>query len=300
MGLSRRQVIAGALAGVSGAAAQLRTGNGPRVRLTPAVCLYSQVLIKIPYDELGTILRDLGADGCDLSVQAGGHVVPEQAPVDLSRSIEAVTGAGLDVPVITTSYTSLDNGTIRNVAAIAGDMGVPLFRTGVWKYGAAEPEARLAEVQRDVAGLAALARAANMAAAVPNVAGENVGAAVWDIHNIIRGVDPRYLGYDFDPGYAMQEGGVGGWITALRLVLPRLKMLTVRDFYWNKEGAWKPVPCALGEGMVDWGKVFTALARIKFAGPISVQVDYQPKNELTAIRRDLEFVRKQISAVYRS
>jgi L-ribulose-5-phosphate 3-epimerase len=300
MGLSRRQVIAGALAGVSGAAAQLRTGNGPRVRLTPAVCLYSQVLIKLPYDDLGTILRDLGADGCDLSVQAGGHVVPEQAPVDLSRSIEAVTGAGLDVPVITTSYTSLDNATIRNVAAIAGDMGVPLFRTGVWKYGSGEPEARLGEVQRDMAGLAALARAANMAAAVPNVAGENVGAAVWDIHNIIRGLDPRYAGYDFDPGYAMQEGGVGGWSTALRLVLPRLKMLTVRDFYWNKETTWKPVPCALGDGMVDWGKVFSALARIKFAGPISVQVDYQPKNELTAIRRDLEFVKKQIAAAYRS
>jgi L-ribulose-5-phosphate 3-epimerase len=298
MGLSRRQVIAAGLAGASRAAAQNRTGNGPRVRLTPPVCLYSQALIKIPYDELGAILRDLDADGCDLSVQAGGHVVPEQAPVDLSRSIEAVTGVGLDVPVISTAYTSLDNATIRNVAAIAGDMGVPLFRTGVWKYGASDPETRLAEVQRDLAGLAALARAAKMVAAVPNVAGEYVGAAIWDIHNIMRGLDPRYAGYAFDPGYAVEEGGVGAWSVALRLVLPRIKMLVARDFTWNKDGVWKPVPCPLGEGMVDWPKIFAALARIKFVGPISVQVDYQPRNELTAIRRDLAFVKKQIAAAY--
>src|SRR5271166_875964 len=73
MELSRRQLLAG-MAVASPAAAQYRPGNGPKPRTTPAVCLYSQLLIKIPYDELGPILRDLGVDGCDLSVQAGGHV----------------------------------------------------------------------------------------------------------------------------------------------------------------------------------------------------------------------------------
>ena len=39
------------------------------------------------------------------------------------RAVEAVTGVGLDVPVITTAYTSLADPTIRNVVAIAGRWG---------------------------------------------------------------------------------------------------------------------------------------------------------------------------------
>jgi sugar phosphate isomerase/epimerase len=300
MALTRRQLLAGAAVSANRALAQFRPGNGPKVRTSPAVCLYSQVLIKIGYDELGPVLRSLGLDGCDLSVQAGGHVVPAQAPVDMMRSVEAITGVGLDVPIITTAFTSLADPATRNVLAICGEMGVPLFRTGVWKYSAAEPEARLAEVQRDILGLASLARAVNMGMAIPNVAGENIGASTWDLNSIIRGIDPRTVGYSFDPGYAQEEGGVGGAGVALRLAGPKLKAVTVRDFTWVKDGsgAWKPQPCPLGEGMVPWAKFFQTLARLKFTGPITLPLDYQPQDELGSIKRDAAFVRKQISAAY--
>jgi L-ribulose-5-phosphate 3-epimerase len=300
MSVTRRQVLAGLATGVT-AAAQFRPGNGPKVRTTPAVCLYSQVLIKVPYDELGQVLRGIGVDGCNLTVMPGGHVVPEQSAVDLMRAIEAITGVGLDVPVISTNYTSLADPTIRNVVAIAGEMGVPLFRAGHWKYPATgDIEARLAEVQRDMAQLAAIARAVNMAVAIQNVAGENVGAAIWDTNMLIRGLDPHNIGYDFDIGDAVAEGGVGGWSVALRLALPRIKMVTVRDFVWSKgaNGVWTPTPCPLGDGMVEWPKLFTALAHARFAGPISLPVDYHPKDELAAVRRDIDFVRKQVAAAY--
>ncbi len=284
----------------SPALAQLRGRNGPKPRSTPAVCLYSQVLIKVPYDELGPVLRSLGVDGCDLSVQHGGHVEPEQSAVDLMRAVEAVTGVGLDVPVMTTTYTTVADPTIRNVAAIAGEMGVPLFRAGQWKYTAADPEMRLGEVQRDLAGLAALARAVGMAVAVQNVAGENVGAAIWDINMVVRGMDPATVGYDFDIGYALAEGGMGAWSVALRLARPRLKMVTLRDFTWTKDagGAWKMSPCPLGEGMVDFPRFFQMLAQARFVGPISLQLDYAPKDELGSLRRDVDFVRKQVKAAY--
>jgi sugar phosphate isomerase/epimerase len=299
MSVTRRQIFAGLAAGAT-AAAQFRPGNGPKPRNTPAVCLYSQVLIKVPYDELGGILRSLGVDGCDLTVMPGGHVPPAQSAVDLMRAVEAVTGVGLDVPVITTAYTSLADPTLRNVAAIAGEMGIPVFRTGTWKYGPGEPEARLAEVQRDIAGLASMARAVNMALAIRNVAGDYVGASVWDTHMLIRGLDPRSVGFAYDVGDAVAEGGAGSWLTALRLVLPRLKMVVARDFVWGKDasGAWKRTPCPLGEGMVDWGKLFESLARVRFTGPISLPVDYEPKDELAAIRHDVEFIRKHVAAAY--
>jgi sugar phosphate isomerase/epimerase len=300
MGLTRRQLLASAVLCAPPVTAQFRAGNGPKVRTTPAVCLYSQLLIKVAYDELGPVLRSLGVDGCDLSVQAGGHVLPENSAVDLMRAIEAITGVGLDVPVITTSYTNLGDATIRNVAGIAGEMGVPVFKAGHWKYTpGTEIEMRLSEVQRDLAGLAAMARAVNMSLAISNLAGENVGEAVWDINMMIRGTDPRTVGYDFDIGSATVEGGMGGWSVALRLALSRLKMVTVRDFVWTKEAAgWTLTPCPLGEGMVDFPKFFAMLARAKFAGPISIQMDYRPKDELSAIRHDVDFIRKQVNTAY--
>jgi sugar phosphate isomerase/epimerase len=299
MGVTRRQLFAGMAAGAT-AAAQFRPGNAPKLRTTPAVCLYSQVLIKVPYDELGMILRGMGVDGCDLTVMPGGHVPPAQSAVDLMRAVEAVTGVGLDVPVITTAYTSLADPTIRNVAAIAGEMGIPIFRAGVWKYGAGEVETRLTEVQRDIQGLAAIARAVNMAVAIRNVAGENVGASVWDAHMLIRGMDPRTVGFCYDVADAAAEGGGGSWSTTLRLALPRIKMVVARDFVWGKDaaGAWKRTPCPLGEGLVEWAKLFEALARVRFTGPISLPVDYEPKDEVSAIRHDVEFIRKHVAAAY--
>ncbi len=302
MGLTRRELLASAASATLVAAQSRpgpRSGNGPKVRTSPAVCLYSQLLIKVPYDELGEVLKGMGVDGCDLSVQRGGHVPPENAGLDLMRAVEAITGVGLDVPVITTAYTSLADPTIRNVAAVAGEMGLPIMRTGRWKYNAGDLEARLLEVQRDISGLASLARAVNMSLAIQNTGGDYVGAAVWDLHMILRAMDPRAAGYAFDPGFATAAGGPDGCAMTLRLAAPRLKMVTVRDFFWAKNGtAWKMTPCPLGEGMVDWPGFFGTLARARFVGPVSIEMDYQPKDELTAMRHDIDFVRKQIAAAY--
>ena len=310
MGLTRRQIFAG-MAGVVAAAAQQQgpvqpPADGPRVprprgapkpRTSPAVCLYSQHLIKIEYDSLGMVLRDLGFDGCDLAVIPGGHVPPEKAGSDLMRAIEAVSGVGLEVPILTTAVTNGADPSGRMILSIAGFMGISVFRPGYWHYGnAPDIEGRQMEVQREMMGLASIARAYNVAMAVHNMSGDNVGASVFDLSGMFRSIDPRWVGYDFDPGYAAAESP-GGWYTAMRLALPRLKAVTVKDFTWTKDGGtWKAAPCPLGEGIVDWPKFFSALAKAHYVGPVTIEVKYQPKDELAAIRKDLDFVRKQLAA----
>jgi sugar phosphate isomerase/epimerase len=302
MSFSRRQLLAGIAASamsVRPGSAQYRAGDGPKPRTVPSVCLYSQVLIKVGYDELGPLLKSLGVDGCDLTVMPGGHVDPQNAGLHLMRAIEAITGMGLDVPVLSTAYTSLADRTLNTVAGVAHEMGVPLLRAGHWQYPpGGEIEARLAEVQRDISGLAALARAAQMTVVIGNVPGE-VGGSLWDTHMLIRGIDPHFIAYDFDAGNAVAAAGAS-YETALQLVLPRIRMVTARDFYWSKDaaGVWKRMACPPGEGMVDWRKLFAALARVHFTGPISVPLDYQPKDELGAVRRDVEFLKKQVAAAY--
>jgi sugar phosphate isomerase/epimerase len=244
------------------------------------------------------VLRDLGFDGCNLAVIPGGHIPPEKAGAELMRAIEAVAGVGLEVPIVSTAVTSGADMSGRTILSIAGFMGIPVFRPGYWHYGnAPDIETRQMEVQREMMGLASIGRAYNVAMAVHNMSGDNVGANLFELSAMFRGIDPRWVGYDFDAGYATEEGGAGGWNTALRLALPRLKAVTVKDFYWTKEGgAWKVTPCPLGEGMVDWPRFFGTLAKARFNGPLTIEMKYQPKDDLNAIRKDLEFVRKQLAA----
>jgi len=300
MALTRRHLLGMAAAAASGIAAraQGRRPAEPKTRVLPPVCLYSQVLIQVGYDELGGVMHSMGVDGCDLAIMPGSHIRPEHFDLDIERAIEAINGAGVDVAVLSTDYTSLDDPTIRTMAGFAGQMGVPLFRAGHWKYPAAgDFEARLGEVQRDLSQLAALARAVNMAVAIQNVPGE-FGGAIWDSWLLLRGTDPRTVGYDFDAGYAFEASGPGADL-ALRLALPRIKMVTARDFFWTREGsAWKRTACPLGEGMVDWPKLFAALARARFTGPISLTLDYRPADRIAAVKRDVAFLRKQLEAAY--
>jgi L-ribulose-5-phosphate 3-epimerase len=312
MALTRRRVLAGLVMGAAGGLSQQTPQQAPqpapptrakqlsKPRTTPPVCLYSKQIAKVEYENLGMVLRDMGFDGCDLSVEPGGHITPEQISSDLMRAIEAVNGVGLDVPIISTSIVSASDPNGRQLMGIAGFMQVPLIRPGYWRYNnASDLDARLAEVQRDLMTLASVARAYNIATCLHNRAGDYVGASTWDVNGIFRGIDPRWVGYDFDPGYATQQDGIEGAAVALRLALPRTKAVTVKDMYWAKDGAtWKATGCPLGEGMVDWGAFFGALARSRFVGPISISMAYQPKDEINAIRRDLEFVRKQIAAAY--
>jgi sugar phosphate isomerase/epimerase len=264
------------------------------------LCLYTdQFPNEIGYDEMAGMLHMMGFDGCDLSVQPGGHVDPEHADLHFMRAIEAMTGSGVDVFMVSAPYTSPADQTVRLTMQWGGEMGVPFYRPGHWKYEGAEIEQRMGEAQRDISGFANIARIVGMSVGLHNATPEFVGASIFDTNMIIRGMDPHIVGYDFDTGYAAAQGGSAGFDTALRLALPRLKMVTARDCYFSKEGgAWKLAQCPLGEGMVDWPRFFQTLARARFAGPISLQLGYEPKDLPGAIRKDLAFLKKQTAAAY--
>jgi sugar phosphate isomerase/epimerase len=57
--------------------------------------------------------------------------------------------------------------------------------------------------------------------------------------------------------------------------------------------------CPIGEGMVNWPQVFGMLAAARFAGPLSLHLEYEPAN-MAAIARDLAFVKTHVAAAYES
>jgi sugar phosphate isomerase/epimerase len=281
-----------------------KAGAAPPVRRTPLICAFSQNLIKVEYSQLGIVAQQIGYDAVDLTVMDGGHVDPHITNVHLVRAIESVRGAGLEVPLITTTINSVSDQTAYPILAITGHTQVHLYRTGFWPYSTT-PNApinvasRLQQVRAELTSLVALGRQYQMAAAIPNKAGSFVGEALWDMQAIINDMDPQWLGYYFDPSQATAEGGLAGWEIALNLALPRLKAVAVQDFVWSKSGkAWKMQMCPLGEGMVDWQSFFRMLAAARFTGPISIHQEYMAQDELAAMAKDLEFVRNQVKQAW--
>jgi sugar phosphate isomerase/epimerase len=290
--VTRRECLA-----LAAAALPSRARAGPS---RPPLCLFSKHLPKLNYADLARTVKQIGFDGVDLTVRPGGHVLPERAAEDMPRAIDAIHAESLSVPMITTGLLNAKDSAARPTLSTAARLGVGLFKPGYWQYRAADNvETRIAEVRADAAGLVALAKEYGIAAGFHNHSGEYVGEAVWDARAIIGDMDPRWIGYYFDPCHATAEGGLGGWSIALRMVLPRLKMVALKDFYWEKAGAkWNMKMCPLGEGMVDWIRVFSMLAAGRFTGPLSLHVEYDPADMPAAIARDYAFAKKQIEAAY--
>jgi L-ribulose-5-phosphate 3-epimerase len=263
------------------------------------LCGYSQNLAKVPYPQLGEIAAQIGYEGLDLTVMIGGHVDPRITNVDLVRAFEAVRGAGLEVPMISTNITTTADQTCYPVLYLTGHSQVPLFRLGYWQYGALPIRLRLTQVRQELGQILSLAQRCEISAMFPNRAGGFVGQSIWDTQEIISAFDPRSVGYYFDPAEATAEGGLGGWEAALRLALPRLRALSLQDFYWKKDGdEWKMQKCPLGEGMVDWEKFFSMVAASRFTGPISIHQEYNPQNAIGAMGKDLEFARGHVDKAW--
>ncbi|HOL72734.1 MAG TPA: sugar phosphate isomerase/epimerase family protein [Bryobacteraceae bacterium] len=288
MQVTRREFITAAAASAAIAA-----------QAKPALCIFSKHLANLNYDELGKTARQLGFDGVDLTVRTKAHVLPERAAQDMPRAVEAIRSHGLSVPMITTELVDASHPTARPILATAARLKVPYFKPGYYYYRGRDVETVLEETRRRLAGLAALAQEYGIQAGVHNHSGDYVGEAVWDIRELIRGMDPKWIGYYLDPCHATIEGGLAGWQVSLNLVMPRLKMVALKDFYWaKKDGKWIVQWCPMGEGMVNWPKVFAALASARFAGPLSLHVEYHADDELAAMARDVAFIRKQLAAAY--
>ena len=259
----------------------------------PMLCMFSKHFPELRYDELGKTCRGLGFAGIDLTVRAKGHVLPENVGEDLPRAVEALRKNGLEVPMITTEITSAAGA--EPILKTAASLGIPYFKPGYWRYNSVEPLTRIKEVAADIRGLAALAADHKITMGLHNHSGTYVGEAVWDTWEMIRDLDPRWTGFYYDPGHATIEGGAGGREISQRLVTPRLKMVAIKDFYWNKA---TPVWCPMGEGVVNWKQVFADFATAGYAGPLSLHLEYDGGMDVAArvaaVRKDLSYIHRFI------
>jgi len=240
------------------------------------LCLFSKPVPKLTWPELAASAKRAGFGGIDLTVRSGGHVMPERAAEDLPKAVAAIRAEGLEVPMLTTELVRGDDPTAAPILSTAAKLSIPFIKPGYYHYKFVDVRKELAEAGNQFRGLVKVAEKYGVQVGFHNHAGY-IGGQTWDIAPVIDTLDPKWAGYYYDLENAAEEGGAQGWRIAANLVMPRMKMMAVKDFYWKKtetEG-WRETTCPLGEGMCKY-KDFLRMAAVGgFHGPISLHIEYQ-------------------------
>lgn len=280
-GTGRREFLAGLGTGLLAVSGKPIRGEPSARRRSPSApewtySIFSKHLQWLDYPELGVAVSRLGFDGVDLTVRPSGHVLPEKVRTDLPRAVSAVGESGVRVPTITTAITDPKEAGTREILETASGLGIPYYRLGYYRY----PEDRdlsgtLAEIRKNLAGLADLNRSFEICGDYQNHAGaSHMGAALWDLRQLLDGLPRRWLGCQFDIRHATVEGGLA-WPTNFRALSDRVHTVVVKDFRWREtSGGWRVENCPLGEGMVPIGPFLALLLKSGFTGPISLHCEY--------------------------
>lgn len=296
-------IAAGAVAATWPSTLEAQAAPGFRGTL----CFFSKHLPRLDGRGLGRALKPLGFGGVDLTVRPGGHVEPARVARDLPRYLDGIRQEGLAVPFITTELTSDADPAARPTLETAAALKIPLFKTGYYRYAFVDARKEVEAAGRKLRGLGLLSAASGVHLGFHNHAGY-IGGGVWDVVPIIDSMDPKTSGYYFDVRHAVVEGGDGGWRSAFQVAAPRLAMIALKDFFWQKTPTgWRVQNCPMGEGMVNWKSYFAMLAKTGFHGPVSLHLEYEvpgatpdaeEANMLAAAARDLAFVKARLAEAY--
>jgi sugar phosphate isomerase/epimerase len=246
---------------------------------------------RLPFNEMVDTAKAVGWSGIECPVRKGGAIEPERVEDELPKLVDALRKRDLDLPVISTDVDDASDPLAQRVLKTASKLGIQCYRLKHYYYDLNKPiPPQLENFKAKLRELAQLNRELKLNGAIQNHSGKNyVGAAGWDIWELIRDLDPKFVGVFFDIGHAALEGGYS-WPAQAKLLEPHFSVISVKDFFWREGGkGGRTEWCPLGQGVVR-REFFAALGKSNFNGPITLQFEYPlgTKDEMVAaMRKDL-------------
>lgn len=244
------------------------------------VSIFSKQLQWLDYNEMAKVAAEIGFDGIDLTVRPQGHVLPERVEDDLPKAMEAIHKAGLNVYMIATSITSVDDPFTEKILKTAGSLGIRHYRTGWMYYDDSRPvEDTISLVHLQMSRLAELNEKYSISGEYQNhsgtgAAGIYFGGSIWDLAGVLKNLNSPWMGSQYDIYHATVEGA-NAWPVGLKLISPYIRTLDIKDFQWSKkDGKWSSESVPLGEGMVDYGKYLGLVKKYNLNCPLSIHYEF--------------------------
>ena len=265
-------------AATSAAAAEKKTALPAAPSGPTTIHVFSKPMHLMSHAETARLIAECGFGGIDYTVRtAQAHVLPEKVEEDLPRAIDAAHAAGLKVEMITTDITSVREQHTEMLLRTAAKHGVKFYRLGNFNYDAkAGVLGTFEKLQPALKELAALNASLGIHGAIQNHAGTRIGSAVWDLYFLLRDLDPRAIGIQYDIRHATTEGGMS-WPVALKLIAPWIRCTDIKDFRWVQAPGRATIEgMPLGEGIVPLDAYFKLAKELGVSGPMSVHLEYPP------------------------
>ena len=282
---SRREVAGGLLAmaafAASAPAQALHPANHP-VRLQPNLALVSRHVQWTSGEHGIEIAKRAGFPAILWTVRKGAHIEPAQVERELPRLVRLSHDAGLATPMIITNIGDAQSEGAARILATMQGLGISLYRAAAPRYRYDQPIAPQFAAFRDkLTGLVALNRTFGTTAAFHTHAyADTIGGSAWDLWMLMKDLDPRYVGLNYDIGHVTAKGGAG-WRESIRAVGDFLHSCSIKDFYWEKEKTvpagqwpWRTRLVRPGDGMVNFLDFFRYLQGIGFDGPLETYFEY--------------------------
>lgn len=255
--------------------ATVKSFNAPAGSGPAKICAFSKDLPELGYDAMASLIAEAGFDGIDLTVRKKGHVLPENVERDLPLAAEAAEKHRLKIYMITTDIIHADERYAELILKTASSLNIPYYRMGVRLYDKSKsiPQ-NLIDIKAEYEKLEKLNRKYKIRGECQNHSGDRFGAAVWDQWEVLKGMDPQWIGVQYDILHATLEGAYS-WVNGFNLVRPYIGTMDMKDFYWKaKDGKWDQDLVPLGEGMVDFKKFIALLKQNNMHGPFSIHYEY--------------------------
>jgi sugar phosphate isomerase/epimerase len=239
------------------------------------ICIFSKQLHWLDIPEMARETKVMGYQGVDLTVRKGGHIEPVMAEAELPKAVALIRKAGLEVPMIATDIIDPKDPLTEIILKTAARAGIKYYRTAYLDYDMkAGVAASLEKHKKQLLDLAAINKKYNIHGAYQNHSGVRIGASVWDLWILMKDIDPRWLGVQYDIKHATAEGGVS-WVQGLDLVKTHIRCMDIKDFHWDKPAdKWLQKHVPLGTGMVDFARFFTLVKQYGITGPMSLHFEY--------------------------
>ncbi len=240
------------------------------------LCAFTKCLQFLTIEEGGKILAKNGFDGADLLVRPGGQIEPKNVKAELPQAVKTYQKLGLEIPMIVTAVTDPSEPFSMETLQVAADSGIRYYRMGWLAYDFAKSiQQNLDGYRKIFEKLARVNEKLGIHGGYQNHSGLHVGAPVWDLYELVKEVDPKYLGVQYDIRHAQTEGGYS-WMLGMKRVEPWIRTICIKDFVWGKDakGAWHHQNVMLGEGMVSFDEFLKEYASLKVEAPISIHYEY--------------------------
>ena len=240
----------------------------------PYICIFSKHLQWLGYRDMALLAAEIGFTGIDLTVRKGGHVLPENVKRDLPLAVEQIRDVGLEVPMITTGITKGDDPLTRDILETAGKLGIGKYRPGWYRYKKdMKVSDSIANARQQLAQLQGINEANNIAASYQNHSGRFVGGSGWDLLDMIKDLDPRWTGVQFDIRHAVVEGPQT-WPMVLEVLAPWINTVDIKDFTWDDSDKSMVVSVPLGQGLVPLEAFLKKLKDLKVHEDFSIHYEY--------------------------